>query len=160
MSYSTWARSLLTRDELHAAVDEQAAEADEPHGDDSLMNALGVPNTLNSVRDNHCNSHCNSYCDKSAASSCCKLGTFSSPVSSHDPTMSPPLYPAYPMPMSDSLSPGPMMPGSELASPHSPSPSQMYAVPAYSSGVPQSINGTPVHSIYNAPRLSRGGSCS
>ncbi|OAG40874.1 hypothetical protein AYO21_04951 [Fonsecaea monophora] len=72
-------------------------------------------------------------------------------VPSHDPTMSPPLHPAYPMPISDSLSPGPMMPGSELASPHSPSPSQMYAVPAYSSGVPQSINGTPVHSIYNTP---------
>ncbi|KAH0841356.1 extracellular serine-rich protein [Fonsecaea pedrosoi] len=60
-------------------------------------------------------------------------------VPSHDPTMSPPLHPAYPMPISDSLSPGPMMPGSELASPHSPSPSQMYAVPAYSSGVPQSM---------------------
>ncbi|KIX97232.1 uncharacterized protein Z520_07347 [Fonsecaea multimorphosa CBS 102226] len=60
-------------------------------------------------------------------------------VPSHDPTMSPPLHPAYPMPMSDSLSPGPMAPGSDVASPHSPSPSQMYAVPAYSSGVPQSM---------------------
>ncbi|OAP59719.1 hypothetical protein AYL99_07017 [Fonsecaea erecta] len=73
-------------------------------------------------------------------------------VPSHDPTMSPPLHPAYPMLMSDSLSPGPMAPGSDITSPHSPSPNQMYAVPAYSSGVPQSMNGTPVHSmIYSAP---------
>ncbi|KIW90166.1 uncharacterized protein Z519_08809 [Cladophialophora bantiana CBS 173.52] len=60
-------------------------------------------------------------------------------VPSHDPTMSPPLHPAYPVPMSDSLSPGPIAPGSDVAAPHSPSPSQMHSVPAYSSGIPQSM---------------------
>lgn len=60
-------------------------------------------------------------------------------VPPHDPTMSPSLHPAY-MPVSDSLGPAPVLPpGNEIVSSHSPSPSQMYSVPAYSSGVPQSM---------------------
>ena len=55
---------------------------------------------------------------------------------SHDPAMSPPLHPVYNMPVSDSVGPAP--PGSEINSPHSPSPSQMYSVPAYP-GMPQSL---------------------
>ena len=58
-------------------------------------------------------------------------------VPSHDPTMSPPLHPAY-LPVSDSLGPVPQGPGSDIHSQHSPSPSQLYSVPAYP-GMPQNM---------------------
>ena len=56
-------------------------------------------------------------------------------VPSHDPTMSPTMQHAY-MPVSDSLGPAP--PGSDHGTPLSPSPSQVYSVPAYP-GMPGSM---------------------
>jgi len=58
-------------------------------------------------------------------------------VPPHDPTLSPPLHPSFPV--SDSLTPGPLAPGSEIGTPHSPSPNQTFTVPAYASGVPVSM---------------------